>query len=204
MNTRETNVVEGDQFYTKKNNKNITNDLNKYSEFSDDIKYRANYIYIRMNHSTRRKKKRQLLLFFCVYSAYKELGIKVNPADLGDIFGLTSGQLQKTDAMFSHLQTGYKPVCQSISVNDYIHDYGVKIGLEEHIENIIQLCDNIIIKDTSLSQASSQPVAAGMIKYYMMINGIELADKNALIDAARRSDTTIESMYKKICLIDNA
>lgn len=197
-------VVQSDHDYSKKIVRSILSDLAEYTQFSEDIKIRANAIYMKMYHTTKRAKKRKLLLFFCVYSAYKELGINVNPSDLGHIFGLTSGQLQKTESMFSHLQTGYKPVCNIRTVYDYISDYCIKIGLEEYIPDITLLCQNIIAKHKDLAQSSSQPMAAGMIKYFMTINGIELEDQNALAVAADRSDTTISSFFKKLCLLDNS
>src|SRR6516225_9509900 len=92
--------------YTTKNNRNIIVDLQPY-DFSDDIKHRANFIYNKMKHSVRKANKRQYLLFFCVYSAYKEFNTNIDPNQLGLIFGLTQGQMQKTLSMFSPLQTGY-------------------------------------------------------------------------------------------------
>lgn len=47
-------------------------------------------------------------------------------------------------------------------------------------------------------------MAAGMIKYFMTINGIELDDQNALAAAADRSETTVMAQYKKLCLLDNS
>jgi hypothetical protein len=197
-------VIQTDHDYSKKTVRSILPDLIEYNQFSEDIKNRANAIYMQMKHNTKRAKKRKLLLFFCVYSAYKELGINVNPSDLGHIFNLSSGELQKTESMFSHLQTGYKPVCNVRTIYDYISDYCIKIGMEEFIPNITLLCQTILLKNKDLSQASCQPAAAGMIKYYMTINGIELSNKNALAEAADRSDTTVECMYKRICAVDNA
>jgi hypothetical protein len=159
---------------------------------------------MKMDQNTKRAKTRKLLLFFCVYNAYKELDIKVNPADLGDIFGLTPGQLQKTESMFSHLQTGYKSVKHKIGVDDYITDFCIKIGLDDYIDDIIRFTNHIILKHNELSQSASQPLAAGMIRYYMRINGIDLNDKLMLAEVSRRSDTTIEAMYKKICSLDNS
>src|SRR5258708_17857264 len=101
-NTRETHIetLVNDYNYSNKNGRSIIADLEKY-QFNDDIKLRSNLIYNKMKHSARRANKRQFLLFFCVYNAYKELGINVNPAELGRMFGLTQGQVQKTDSIFS-------------------------------------------------------------------------------------------------------
>ncbi len=190
--------------YSNKADKTILNDLSKYPIFSDDIKLRANSIYKQMNQNTKRAKTRKLLLFFCVYNAYKELGIDVTPADLGEIFGLNSGHLQKSQSLFSHIQTGYKSVSHSLDVSHYIKDYCSKIGMDDYIDDILQLSVNIMAKDKYLSHSSAIPVAAaGMIKYYMFITGIELEDKTLLAKVSRRSETTIELMFKKISIIHN-
>jgi transcription initiation factor TFIIIB Brf1 subunit/transcription initiation factor TFIIB len=203
QNFRETRVdIQSDCQYSSKS-KSILPDLVKYDQFSDDIKNKANNIYIKMNHTTKRAKKRTLLLFFCVHNAYKELDIDVDPADLGDIFGLKAGQLQKTESMFSHLQTDYKPIVRIRSLSDYIRDYCVKIGLEDHHEEILQLSNHILESNKDLKQSPTQPLAAGMIKYYMKIHGIELVNKTDLATAARRSETTIDAMYKQIAKCDN-
>lgn len=199
-------VVQGDHNVCNKYTKTILNDLNNYKfsdKFSDDIKIRANYIYSKMNSSTRRANKRKLLLFFCVDSAYKELGIPVNPSDLGKIFELTNGEMKKTSSLFCYLQTGYKPVVRTISIYDYVPDYCHKLGLDDHIDNIILLYENIITKDKELLQQVRQTLSAGLVKYYLIINGIELNDKTALSRVTERSDTTIDTMYKKVAEIDN-
>src|SRR5438874_12599243 len=81
--------------YTNKNNRSIMTDLEKY-DFTLDIKHRANFIYNKMKLTVRRANKRKYLLFFCVYSAYKELNININPTELGKIFELKPGDIQKT------------------------------------------------------------------------------------------------------------
>jgi len=206
QNSRETrvDVQLSDIQFTNKNNRSILNDLAKYDQFSDDIKIRANAIYLKMNPTTNRAKKRTFLLFYCIYNAYKELNIDIDPSELGDIFGLTSGELQKTSSMFSRLQTNYKPINKPRTISNYINDYCNNIGLKDYVDDIIQLSDSILEKNIDLNQSATQPVAAGMIKYYMTSNGIELSNKEFLAKVAKRSDTTIEAMYKKISAADNA
>ena len=187
--------------YTTKNNRNIIVDLQPY-DFSDDIKHRANFIYNKMKHSVRKANKRQYLLFFCVYSAYKEFNTNIDPNQLGLIFGLTQGQMQKTLSMFSPLQTGYKPVQRVMSAVDYIPDYCTKLNLEEYTNDLITFASAILDNHNQLKQFVPQTVAAGILKYYLTINGIDLNNKKILADTTFRSDTTIDSMYKKISEMD--
>jgi transcription initiation factor TFIIIB Brf1 subunit/transcription initiation factor TFIIB len=190
-----------DYSYTTKNNRNIIVDLQPY-DFTDEIKHRANFIYNKMKLSVRKANKRKFLLFFCVYSAYKEFNMPVNPVYLGQIFELKQGQMQKTLSMFSPLQTGYKPVQRTISAIDYIPDYCTQLQLEEYTDDLINFTTKILDKHHSLKQDVPQTVAAGILKYYLIINGIELVDKKLLSDITVRSETTIDSMYKKISEMD--
>lgn len=191
---------QGDE--TKKYNRNILTDLLPY-DFSDDIKMRANYIYNKMNHATHRAKKRVLLLFFCVYNAYKELEIPILPADLGKKFKLTQGQMQKTLSMFSPLQTGYRPITRKLSILDYIPTYCEHIGLDgDHINNMLLLASNLL-DNNKLSNLGPQTTAAGFIKLYLLDNGIELEDKNLLSKVTDRSNATIEAKCMELRNIDN-
>lgn len=195
-------VLQGDHNVSNKSSKSILGDLQQYG-FSDDINMRANVIYSKMNNHTRRANKRTLLLFFCVDNAYKELGIDVNPSELGKKFGLKAGQMAKTRSMFSELKTGYKTMRRTISVYQYIPDYCDALGLENYTDDIIKLTESVLAKDINLQQNVQQTTAAGIIRYFLIINGIELTDKHALATVTDRSDTTIDSMYKRICEVDN-
>ena len=189
--------------YTTKNSRSIMPDLAKYN-LTPDIKHRANFIYNKMKLNVRRANKRKYLLFFCVYSAYKELNININPTELGKMFDLTTGDMQKTHSMFSSLETGYKPKQRQISALDYIHDYCVKLDLEQYTDDLMLFTSLILEKHVQLLQFVPQTVAAGILKYYMIINGIELTNKKILSETTFRSDTTIDSMYKKISEMDTA
>ncbi len=198
INLREERIDTLPDDYTKKYNRNILTDLQAY-DFSDDIKFRANFIYKKMNHATHRAKKRILLLFFCVYNAYKELEIKVLPSDLGKKFNLTHGQMQKTISMFSPLETGYKPITRKLSILDYIPIYSDKLGMTTEITNNMMLLAENFMQKNKLDGMVPQTTAAGFIKMYLIDNGIELEDKTLLSSVTDRSETTVESMYKKLC-----
>lgn len=187
--------------YSNKNGKSIMGDLAKYN-FSDQINTRANIIYGKMNMSTRRANNRTCLLFYCVYNAYKELNIPVNVSELGKIFNLKQGQIQKTNSTFSPNNTGYKPTYKVISAIDFLPDFCEQLNLTEYTEDIISYAKNILTKNQALTQLVSQTVAAGLLKYYLTINGITLDDDKQLSIVTSRSDTTIDSMSKTIAEYD--
>lgn len=195
---------ENEQFNWKKNkNHSIIQDLSKYN-FPENIINKADIIYNKMVYRVRKNKIRQQLLFFCVYCAYLELKINVIPTELGKIFNLSTGEVQKCDSLFSPLQTGYYPQYQTISPLQYLPKYCKEFDLsDEFIEYIMKSSINIIEKEPNLLQESPQTVAAGLLKYYTYINGIVNEDNKKLKKITGRSNVTIETMFKKICFIDN-
>ncbi|HSW77052.1 MAG TPA: hypothetical protein VLG50_08390 [Candidatus Saccharimonadales bacterium] len=190
--------VKQDHCHSSKYNRSILSDLSKY-DISEDIKLRANRIYTDMKPQTNRAKKRHFLLFFCVYNAYKELGITIAPEDIGKIFTLNKHQMQQAINIFSPSQTGYHPVKNQITILDYLKIWCDKLEFDKiDVDDIINMAENFINKNENLKHDVPQTAAAGLIKYYILTRGYTL-DNVKLSEITNRSDTTIETMYKKIC-----
>jgi len=181
----------------------ILEDLKCYA-LSDEIKNRADAIYNKMKRQVRRGKIRFQLLFFCSYYAHVELGLDVNPIQLGAQFKLTPGQVQRCDSLFSSLQTGYKPPSINSSPLNYLPEYCRSIGFsQDAIDEIIAISKNILAKDSTLFQENPQTVASGLLKYFIVTNGIIIDDPQKIISVTNRSLVTIDTMYKRISAIDN-
>lgn len=181
----------------------ILPDLERYP-FTDDIKNQADVIYNKMTYRVRRGKIRFQLLFYCVYYAYIELGRDVNPIQLGRIFDLTPGEVQRCDSIFSPLQTGYRPPSITTSPLGYLSGYCKEMKLsEEAIKEIKHLAINILNKDRDLYQESPQTVAAGILRYYTYTNGIITDDPQEITKVTDRSTVTIDTMFRRISAADN-
>lgn len=190
----------------------IIPDLAQY-KFPDNIKERADIIFNSMNYQVHRKKLRTQMLFYCVYCAYREEFNKnpcyengmtgVDPFRLGARFGLTSGEVSKCNSIFSPLQTGYRPPPSYKTPMEYLLEFHANLKLsEDSADEIISLADGILKKNKGLFQENPQTVAAGLIKYFTVINGIIVND-DILTNATGRSKATIDAMYRKISTIDN-
>ena len=184
--------------------RSIRSEIEKYG-FSDEIINQADAIYNLMKKSTHRGKIRQQLKFYCVYCAHIELGIIVNPIHLGEIFELQQGDVQKCDALFSPLQTGYKPRKPTFtSPLDYLPSYCQKLNLSvDAINDLSNLANSIINKDPSLLQESPHTVSAGIFCYYIVTNGVTAEDPQFISRITGRSAPTIDLMCKRIAKIDN-
>jgi transcription initiation factor TFIIIB Brf1 subunit/transcription initiation factor TFIIB len=176
----------------------------KHLMFPDDIKNRADLIYNQMAHRVRRGKIRSQLLFWCVYQAHRELGRKADPIGLGAKFGLTQGDVSKCDSIFSELQTGYRPPVSTASPIQYLPDYCARLGIQhDGILQIMTLAGQILQKDPGLLQDNPQTVAAGVLRYFIITNGITMDDSTLIAKVTNRSNVTIDNMYRRISTIDN-
>ena len=198
----------GESHVVSHTERSILSDL-KPHPFTDDIKNMADVIFNKMRYQVRRGKIRDQLLFYCVYCSHCELRRDVNPIQLGKHFGLTQGEVQKCDSMFSPLQTGYRKPEMMITPLDYLPDYCSAINLsQEAIEDILRMATSIITKDPALLQENPQTVASGLLRYYTVSNGIVVEDPerltNVMANVTGRSDATINALYKRISIIDNS
>ena len=181
--------------------RSVVLDLDKY-KLSDEIKNQASVIYTKMRPRTRRGKLRNKLLFYITYCAHLELGLNVNPSSLGKMFGLNQGEIQSCNSLFSFLQTGYRPPVVTISPVHLLPDLCKKLDFsDEGVAAITQLGVRILQKDPTLYQENPQTVAAGLLRYYTIINGLDDLCKVEI--ACDRSPATIEPMYDRIARIDN-
>ena len=173
--------------------------------FPSDIKNQADVIYNKMRYQVRRGKIRNQMLFFCVYNAHIELGRDVNPIQLGAQFGLSQGEVQRCDSLFSPLQTGYRPPSKNTSPLGYLPDYCQNMDLsQEAIDEIINMSANILRKDPTLYQENPQTVAAGLLRYFTVTNGVSTDDPQKITRVTNRSTVTIDGMFRRIATIDNS
>lgn len=187
-----------------KTTRSILNDLGQYP-LPDDIKNTADVIYNKMTYRVRRGKIRFQMLFFCVYCAYLELKRNINPIQLGKMFGLTPGEVQRCDSIFSPLQTNYQPPRNNTSPLQYLPDYCEQMQIADTaLAGVVALGASILKKDPSLTQENPQTVAAGILRYYIVTNGIMTDDASLISKVTGRSSVTIEGIYRKIAQIDNA
>lgn len=184
--------------------RSILPDLKHYP-FTDDIKNQADVIYNTMRYQVRRGKIRFQMLFFCVYYAHVELHRDVNPIQLGAQFGLSQGEVQRCDSLFSPLQTGYRPPSTNTSPLGYLPDYCNNMDLsQDAIEEIMKMGTHILDKDPTLYQENPQTVAAGLLRYFTVTNGITTDDPQKMSRVTGRSNVTIDGMYRRIATIDNS
>lgn len=180
--------------------KSIITDL-KILDFPEEIKARANNIFCKMKCSTKRKNKRKLLVFYCLYCAYLELNCPQVPNAIARKLNIPQAEIPKAMALFSEIQTGYRPPDILITPIHYLQDYCQILGFPEQTVNmIIEFCDKILEKDPSLNDESPQKTSAGILHCFMYIHGLNF-DKDKFAKLFGFSQVTINNIYKRILSI---
>jgi transcription initiation factor TFIIIB Brf1 subunit/transcription initiation factor TFIIB len=183
--------------------RNLIADL-KPLEFPDEIKKSANQIFMSMNCPTKRSKKRKLLLFFCIYSAYMELGIPQIPNVIAKKVGISPNEVSKAMALFSESQTGYRPPYMLITPLHYLPEYCTKLGFTPATKELVyEMAKDIMEKDKTLIEESPQKISAGIIQFFMVMNGIQFKKKE-FAKMFGFSEVTINNIFKRIVSIDSS
>lgn len=180
-------------------------------DIPEEVKAQANNIYRNLNPSTHRGQRRRYLVFFCIFNAYRELGISKDPKDLAKLVKIKPSDVTKAFTLFSEIQTGYRTASQKVTPLDLIPEYCARLDAVPNVELVLELAESILKKSddpnnntgTKLQEMYPQKVAAGIIQYYLNINGIKF-NKKRFAEVMGLSEATISSMYRVICMIDNA
>lgn len=182
--------------------RSIIHDLECYN-FPEDIKYTADEIFHKIRAPTKRGKERSKMLFFLVYSAYREKNIPINPNYLGKEMKLTPGDVNRALNTFSEAQTGYRPPLIRTTPLDAITQICSHMNITHFEEEIIGLGEEVLSKVPFLGEELPYKVAAGIIRYYMECNGIQMSpsDFRQHIDF---SDVTIKDIHERITKIHNS
>lgn len=179
--------------------KNILKALDEFP-LDDEVKFKAQEIFSRLDCGIYRKNNRRKILFYCVYMAHKELDKHCIPLELAKVFNLKQGDLQKFPGIFFSEFSSQK---NSYSSEELTFSYIRKFALEfsftpESLEDLLLLAKQVIKKDPSLLEEHPNTLASGFLMYYMKNHGVKLKNKNELKSITNRSITTIEKIYKKI------
>jgi len=183
--------------------KSILPDLLKIN-IPDDIRNEAEKIFQQLKTNTKRGKRRKKMLFYCIFNAYKSLGQPQDPKVIAELVGISATEITKALSMCSESQTNYRPIAVFRQPLDFIPIYHSEVGLNpDCLSSVLELAHSILNKDPDLYDEYPQVVAAGILHYYMTINGVSV-DKKQFAKIFKKSEMTITKMFKRICNIDNS
>lgn len=184
--------------------KSIVNELIKYG-FDEDLSKIAQEIYVLIGQPIHRTSKRKEMLVFCIGSAMEEEGMTVNKANLAEIFQMPLSDVKRSFKVYAEAKTGYRPRIKNKSDKriGFIIEYASMMNFEqETIDSVIKLA-NVIISSPKLKPDSSMKIAAGILAYYMKINGFQNY-KEILKNVTKISIVTISNILKVVEEIHNS
>lgn len=185
----------------KNNNKDIVKDLAK-CEIDEEIKHKANEIFKDLSLKIPKIKKKKQSIFFCLYEACKQLNIKKDSHILAGLVGMPVGDIQTALTAFSTTQTGYDTIITNTTAIDLIPDYCNRIKLSEtQIAEVKDIANAVFKNNIELKEEAPRKMVAGILRYYMDINGITM-DKSKFSKEMGFSEATLNMLYKKISNAD--
>ena len=188
-------------YTSTKKARSILDKLQHYSSVPEEVRNKADVIYGQMHVKQHRGIKLIQLLYWCCYCAFLELNMDVNPQDLGRVFTLSNVDVARCGSIFSELETGYQPPKGLTTPLNYIPNFCHDLQLSDDAKaQCIALADRIISKRPSLLHESPLNVACGILKYYLIINGIEVDNLRSVINL---SDSTVNPWCKVAEDVDN-
>lgn len=194
--------TEGPTFRTS--DRGIMKDMENYP-IQDDAKLKAQEIWEKINSATKRGQQRKLLIFFCLFHAYNELGKPQDPKWLASIVGIKASQMTNALSSLSPGQTGYQPPIIQVTAIHILPAYCELLKLAPETTNdVLIMAKRILEKDEELNETFPQKVAAGILLHYAIVNGIlRLKDRKKYAELIGLSDVTISAMYRRVSEIDN-
>lgn len=200
--TREPTGDKASLHFNKNNDRSIIPDLAKYN-FPEDIKHHANDLFRKIGLPTKRSHERNKMLFYLIYTAYREKGQFISPQTLGKQMNLTQGDINRSLNQYSEVNTKYRPkICRATPI-DALPELCSSLDLEHLIEDVKELGREILSKSPNLAEEFPHKVAAGILSYFMEFNGIKISNETF----KRRvdfSDVTIKDIHQRIAKVHNS
>lgn len=201
--------------HKNRHNKTIKPELEKIQGIRQDVLDKSEEIFKTMKADTRRSNSRVMLKTYIILCALQELNLPYNPGVICNLIPFTNVKNKKNlgrrkiasistaSSRFSAIKTGYESPFVAYDPRMFVGVFASECGLTEEVQNdIIKFSTKILKKCPELFSEYVIKVAAGMIHYYISINGINLSPEE-IGEVAGLSPATMSDMYSKISRIDN-
>lgn len=143
---------------------------------SDDIKEAANRIFQDMYICTRQQKRR-MIIFACLFYAYKQLQRTIDPYDLAQMMGIEKNNLSKALKYCSEYETGFRPSSYVFTIHDFLQYYLERLGNISGDEIIYKFADEIIRIEPALNDIKPQYVAICLLHVFFELYSIDSTKK---------------------------
>lgn len=176
-------------------------DLSKY-RIPPCIKDKANELARRLKLDKRKGKRKKILLYFLIKSAYAEKGWICDPKVIESELELTKREVNCANSTYNEAQIGYAPPIVSNFYGNFIPYYLYQLGIEDSgiiSQQIIDYSKKLITGD--LEQKFPHDLALAVILYYLQLHGYKT--KKDIIPSLKRSPSIINNIIKNLEKNDN-
>ena len=194
---------------TKRKIKSLKGDLEK-AGFPPEIVVKADEIFSQMQSNLKRGGRYRQLMFFCVHSAYNTLRIPEDPSHLATMCGISTSEISKAFSMCSPSKSKYKPPAIRWEPKDYLRFYYNKLidlnilNMDEStLNDIEQICSEVMEKSLELKDEKPQTVAAAVLVFYLQLHNCAI-DAKKYNEIFNKSSMTIAKIKNKVATAYNS
>jgi hypothetical protein len=165
--------IEKSEYRNMPKSRTILQDLSKIP-VPENIKKRANEIFMESDIPTRRTTKRKLLVYHCLSCAYQDLNIVFTPERLAKDVGISENKIKAASTNYAKYTMQY---CNKnpTDVSDYIYKHFMMSCLQDSIyPNVIKMKDIVLKNNEDLSDCKPQHLSAAIITSFCYFHNITL------------------------------
>ena len=165
--------------------------------FDEEAKMEAEKIYQNMSPAAKKGKRLRKIAFYCVFKGFISLGRPKDPKVVAELVKIPFTDVNKSFSMCSE-GTPALPTAVFHSPMSFLPQYAQMVGLDSScFQDLQEFGQKILDKDPDLNDNYPQVVAAGILRYYMDIQGATYP-KGDFAKLVKRSEMTISKMVKQI------
>ena len=174
---------------------------------TDDIKVKANQIYINVTSNGSKKKSRKTIICYCIIQAHLQSNppVPFDPIMIGAMLDLDKTKVTKSLKLYNTVSsTGYQGKSGYIEPVNLIPIYAKQLRFTEETTLRVQQEFLLLLeKSPDLKQRPPRTTVAAFILYFMNTNGIDV-DHNEFAKMFDLSFSTIKTVKTRISSIDNS
>lgn len=167
-------------------------------DIAPEIIVEATRILVDITKRSKKLKKKTKLDFYCLYQAYRNLGINKDTYSLAKMLGMSIKEVNSSLLMYSEHELDSVGIFKNSTAADLLPEYCTRINLDEdQTKKVNLILVTVLKKDPKLAEENPRKLVCSILKYYMGICGMTY-ERSSFKDNLGFSDATLNNLTKKI------
>jgi hypothetical protein len=178
--------------------------------FPPNIIAEADEVHSQMNTGLKRGARKRREMFFCVLTAYNNLGITVDPTQIAKMCKISPSEISKAISMCSPSKTNFKAPSVNKTPKDFLEGFVQKITeldivsfSDDALNEIEIICEDVVKNSQELRDEKPQTVAAAIIVFYLQLHNCVI-DRKKYNEIFSKSEMTILKIKNKVAIAYNS